>query len=89
VRFTRRAKAFDRTCADCGYTWRVPRAFARLRLKSISAFDIAGGARGMAAGRAELNRQVQSSMSRNEQAEAFRCCPECGSAHYSQRPAED
>jgi hypothetical protein len=80
------AQQYERTCADCGCAWRVPRQFAHRRVQSISGFRVTSRGWQTAADRAELNTEVQASMETGEQAEAFRQCPECGSEHYSQRP---
>jgi hypothetical protein len=52
MRLPWQAREYERTCADCGYSWRVPRAFARHRI-SISGFNLGtdNTGRGMAAGR--------------------------------------
>jgi hypothetical protein len=85
------AQQYERTCADCGHAWRVPRYFARSRVPSLNVFFLglgnsprAGGGGGV--DETELNREIQSSTEIHEQAESFRKCPECGSEHYSQRP---
>lgn len=89
------ARQYERTCADCGYSWRVPRYFARRH--GISYFligqggggfksGLAGRAGGPAIDEAELNREIQSSAKMDERAESFRECPKCGSEQYSQRP---
>ena len=89
------ARQYERTCADCGYSWRVPRYFARRH--GISYFligqggggfksGLAGRAGGPAIDEAELNREIQSSAEMDERTESFRKCPKCGSEHYSQRP---
>jgi hypothetical protein len=80
------ARRYERTCADCGCAWSVPRQFARRRVQSISGFRVTSRGWQGAADRAELNAEVQAGMEIGEQAEAFRQCPECGSEHYSQRP---
>ena len=38
MRLPRGAREFERTCADCGYAWRVPRSAARRR-RGISAYS--------------------------------------------------
>jgi hypothetical protein len=86
------AQQYERTCADCGHAWRVPRHFARRHMQGISNFLInpsRGGAGPRAGGgfdEAEYGREIQSDMEIGEEAESFRKCPECGSEHYSQRP---
>jgi hypothetical protein len=29
------ARQYERTCADCGYSWRVPRQFARKHIQTL------------------------------------------------------
>ena len=79
------AQQYERTCADCGCAWRVPRYFARRHMQGISNFLINPG-RGAGIDEAELNREIQSSAEMGERTESFRKCPKCGSEHYSQRP---
>jgi hypothetical protein len=81
------AREYERTCAQCGSTWRVPRQFAKRRVKSISGFSVTSHGMQTAADRAELQAEIQSSLAIGEEARAFRTCPKCGSDRYSQRPA--
>ncbi len=87
MRLPWQAREYERTCSDCGWSWRVPRQFARRRVQSISGFSVTSHGGQTAADRAELEAEVQSSMAIGEQAEAFRECPKCGSVNYSQRRA--
>ena len=87
MRLPWQAREYERTCADCGWTWRVPRQLARRRVKSISGFGVTSHGGQTAADRAELRVEVQSNMAVGAQAEAFRACPKCGSERYTQRPA--
>jgi hypothetical protein len=81
------AQHYERTCADCGGAWRVPRQFARSRVQSIFNFgNFNSNAAGRSLKKAELDRQIRPSMEIGQQSEAFRKCPGCGSVHYSQRP---
>jgi hypothetical protein len=49
------AQQYQRTCADCGHTWRVPRQFARRRMR-ISFFRglLTGGGFRTGGGRSRL-----------------------------------
>jgi hypothetical protein len=85
------AREFERTCADCGYTWRVPRQFARRHFQSISILSTSAP---ITRGRAldprgprfyRLDSEVQAIESSNQDIEAFRSCPKCSSQHYTQR----
>ena len=87
MRLPWQAREYERTCNDCGWSWRVPRQLARRRVQSISGFSVTSGGIQTAADRAELNAEVRSSMAMGEQAEAFRECPKCGSVNYSQHRA--
>ena len=81
------ARQYQRTCADCGHTWRVPRSFARKRLLSMP--GVSSGSRlitgpanpfpGPAAADLEAGLRI------GAESDAFRTCPECGSRRYSQR----
>lgn len=84
MRLPWQAAEYARTCAECGYTWRVPRSAARRRFRSISAFNVAGS--GAMIDRAELRNEVNSISAQNQPAETFRHCPQCGADHFTQRP---
>lgn len=75
---------YVRTCAECGYTWRVPRSAARRRFRTISALNIAGGGRMI--DRAELRNEIRTIEAQNQPVETFRHCPKCGADHFTQRP---
>jgi hypothetical protein len=93
MRFPWQAREFGRTCANCGYVWRVPREFARRRVQSISGFtalrpQMGGTAldpRGL--DYPELDAEVQASEEISEEAEAFKSCPRCSSQQFAQRAA--
>jgi predicted RNA-binding Zn-ribbon protein involved in translation (DUF1610 family) len=87
MRLLWQAREYERTCDDCGWSWRVPRQLARRRVQSISGFSVTLCGIQTAADRAELKAEVQSSMATSEQAEAFRECPKCGSVNYTQHRA--
>jgi hypothetical protein len=82
------AAEYLRTCADCGYTWRVPRQFARRRFP-LSASIRENNLRARPTGGLDPQRMPEPSSAAGEQREAFRHCPECGSEHFAQRPARD
>jgi hypothetical protein len=83
------AAEYIRTCADCGCTWRVPRALARRRrFRSLSASVLENNLRTRAAGGLDPRLERQSGRAAGgQQEEAFRHCPKCGSEHFEQRPA--
>lgn len=82
VRFPWQPQEYARTCAECGYTWRVPRSAARRRIRSISMFSVAP--RGRTVDRAELAREIESISAANQPAGVFRQCPKCGADHFTQ-----
>jgi hypothetical protein len=83
------AAEYIRTCADCGCTWRVPRAFARRRFPSLSTAIMENNLRTRPTGGLDPQLMPQVSRAADEQRETFRHCPECGSEHFAQRPARD
>jgi hypothetical protein len=76
-----RAREYERTCADCGYAWRVPRWANHPPMKGLPYVGL--GAVGM---RAEVDAVVAANAQMAEEASAFRLCSTCGSSHYAQRP---
>jgi ribosomal protein S27AE len=77
------AKEYERTCTNCGYSWRVPRSAARKRMRSISMISTASPTR---IDRAELDREVSSIAAGNQVTEAFRHCPRCAAEQFGQHP---
>jgi hypothetical protein len=77
------ARQYERTCADCGHSWHVPRQFAKhvkpLRLSHM------GTGRGGVVPYVEP-ADVQAYDRRVEEFKVYRTCPKCSSQHYSQRP---
>ena len=71
------ARVYERTCADCGFVWRVPKAVARPRMKGMPASN-RGGAVGVRAAVIAANAAL------SERAAAFRCCSRCQSVQYKQ-----
>jgi hypothetical protein len=73
------ARQYERTCADCGNCWRVPRQLA----KHVKPARLSHSGRASpyvdAADAEAYDRRV-------EVFEAYRVCPKCSSQHYSQRP---
>ncbi len=94
MRLPWQARTYERTCSDCGATWRVPRQFVRRHVQGISAFNVGEMSRrpiirghpGDAVDWTELNTEVQASMAVGQQSAAFDVCPKCGSDSYTQRP---
>jgi hypothetical protein len=71
------AHEYERTCEDCGQTWRVPRwaAYPHMQGLPMDGPAVAARAEGVVAANAELA----------ERAAALRNCPRCESDHYKQR----
>ena len=82
VRLPWQAREYARICAECGYTWRVPRSAARQRIRSISMISTASR---RSIDRPELAREINSISAENEVAQAFRHCPKCGGEQFTQR----
>jgi hypothetical protein len=80
------AREWERTCTECGYTWRVPRSIARRGIRGMSAITVLGGAIGARQsprGNVELPAGLAA---RADTMEAFRICARCGVDHFTQRP---
>jgi len=80
------AREWERTCAECGYTWRVPRSIARRGIRGMSGAErgmVRGGRRNLH-GFSDFTAVIQA---RADQMEAFRICAKCGADDFTQRPA--
>jgi DNA-directed RNA polymerase subunit M/transcription elongation factor TFIIS len=82
MRFPWQPRVYARACAECGYTWRVPRWAAQRRVRSISMISVASRT---TIDRGELTREIESASAANQSADTFRHCPECGADHFTQR----
>ena len=88
MRISWRANEYERTCADCGYTWRVPRSAVH---KPISGFSLAPRGRPVSLGRLnpvvpDSEPEIAASEEISEVAAAYAQRPRCSSEHYTQRP---
>ncbi len=83
MRLPWQVREYARTCAECGYTWRVPRSAARRRVRSISMISTASRTN---IDRSELAREISSISAENELAGTFRRCPACGAEQFTQQP---
>ncbi len=82
MRLPWQAREYERTCDNCGYTWRVPRSAARHRVRSISMISTASP---RSIDRVELAREVNSIAAENQLTEGFRHCPRCDAEQFEQR----
>jgi hypothetical protein len=86
------AREYERTCANCGYSWRVPRSIARRGIPRMSGWRVSGGAfpggfgRPGGPGFAEARSDISSRAEQAEQMEGFRICAKCGVDKFTQRP---
>jgi len=91
VRFPWQPQDCTRTCARCGFGWRVPGSARRwwrrgpayrflARLVSVAGLSLGGD-------EARIDELVESLAARKRLAESRRHCPECGAHHFTQRPS--
>jgi hypothetical protein len=85
--FQWRTREYERTCAKCGYAWRVPRSAVQ---KPVSGFSVAPRGRPVIMGGfnpvvEDSTPELVGSEAISEAAAAFGQCPECGSYRYAQR----
>jgi len=82
MRLPWQAREFERTCAECGYTWRVPRSAARRR-RGISAFSYAP--RGLYSV-PDNSQEIAASEAVSAVSAAYAHCPRCDCDRYTQQP---
>ena len=87
VRLPWQAREYERTCAKCGYAWRVPRSAVH---KPISGFSSAPRGRPVSLGGVNpvvpaSEAELVSSEAISEVAAAYEQCLKCGSDYYKQR----
>jgi predicted nucleic-acid-binding Zn-ribbon protein len=73
-----RAAEYERTCRECGYSWRLPRSLARYGIPGM--FTTRGGACGT---NFRLNSWQANS---NTAVRSLGLCAQCGVTNYEQRP---
>jgi hypothetical protein len=73
------AQEYERTCADCGHTWRVPKWAVHPHMQGMPITGRGGGAAAQAEAVAAANARLA------ERVAVLRQCPECESVHYKQR----
>jgi predicted nucleic-acid-binding Zn-ribbon protein len=82
------AREWERTCSECGYTWRVPRSIARRGIRGMSAMTVRGatatpGPMNDTSNLGALSADIEA---RAELMEGFRVCAKCGADNFTQRP---
>jgi hypothetical protein len=80
------AREWERTCAECGYTWRVPRSIARRGIRGMSAMSVRGSAVGAPSSPRGNTDFTAGLAARAELMEGFRICATCGVDSFTQRP---
>ena len=83
------ARQYERTCAECGFSWLVPREFTRKRVLSVAGGTSGPhvgypGRYGRTTGPAASDIQAAGTMAGRPA--VLRLCSKCGSEHFSQRP---
>lgn len=80
------AREYIRTCKECGYSWRVPRAIAHQSGRGMSTTTVLNnmGSTRVPGGRASLEAAIRSG---SDTMEGFRICARCGVDAFTQRPA--
>jgi hypothetical protein len=80
MRIPWRAREYERTCAECGYVWRVPRWAVHPPMKGLPFVGLGGV--GL---RAEIDSVVAANAQMADETASLRVCSKCGSVHYTQR----
>jgi hypothetical protein len=80
------ARTWERTCSECGYTWRVPGSIARRGIRGMSAFTVLGATAGPRHDTHNVSGLSADIQARAEQMEGFRVCARCGVDDFTQRP---
>jgi hypothetical protein len=79
------AREWERTCSECGYTWRVPRSIARRGIRGMSAISMRGSVAGPRRGNS-VGAMRSGIAARADLMEGFQICARCGVDHFTQRP---
>src|ERR1700733_15313928 len=80
------AREWERTCSECGYTWRVPRSIARRGIRGMSAITVRGATAGPVSGAPDVGALSADIEARADLMEGFRTCAKCGADDFTQRP---
>ncbi len=79
------AREWERTCSECGYTWRVPRSIARRGIRGMSAMTVAGATAGPMHDARNVGALSAGIEARAQLMEGFRVCAKCGADDFTQR----
>ena len=80
------AREWERTCSECGYTWRVPRSIARRGIRGMSAMTVRGATAGPMHDTHNVSGLSADIEARAELMEGYRVCAKCGADDFTQRP---
>lgn len=80
------AREWERTCSECGYTWRVPRSIARRGIRGMSAMTVRGATAGPMHDTHNVSGLSADIQARAELMEGYRVCAKCGADDFTQRP---
>jgi predicted nucleic-acid-binding Zn-ribbon protein len=82
------AREWERTCSECGYTWRLPRSIARRGIRGMSAFTVRGATAtaGPMQDTSNISALSADIEARAELMEGYRVCAKCGADDFTQRP---
>ena len=80
------AREWERTCNECGYTWRVPRSIARRGIRGMSAMSVFGASAGARRSNTNLGNLRSGIASRADLMEQYRICAKCGVDDFTQHP---
>jgi len=81
------ASEYERTCRECGYTWRVPRSIARRGIRGMSAMTVRGATADLPFTTPVTSTPLKADIeARAEQMEGLRVCAKCGADDFTQRP---
>ena len=80
------AREWERTCAECGCTWRVPRKIARRGIRGMSGLSVHGQTLSARSSNAALGSLRSGIGARAELMEGYQICAKCGVDDFTQRP---
>jgi hypothetical protein len=78
-------REYERTCDDCGHTWRVPKWAAHPHMQGLPMGRGGQGPGSTAASVGAAGSVVEANAALAEKVAVFKVCPECSSEQYKQR----